>query len=110
MHNIFLTNGKINSYRSNYKFVDEKNYLIKENDKYYFEYNKLLIYDNSINYRNNSLKLFIPIHSSRGIIARSIAYMKYTYKNLILENVIDKNILIKWNNEYPPTEIEKNKI
>ena len=25
------------------------------NDKYYFEYNKLLIYDNSINYRNNSL-------------------------------------------------------
>ena len=107
MHNIFLTNGKINSYRSNYKFVDEKNYLIKENDKYYFEYNKLLIYDNSINYRNNSLKLFIPIHSSRGIIARSIAYMKYTYENLILENVIDKNILIKWNNEYPPTEIEK---
>ena len=33
--------------------------------------------------------------------------MKYTYENLILENVIDKNILIKWNNEYPPTEIEK---
>ena len=30
MHNIFLTNGKLNSYRSNYKFVDENEYIIKK--------------------------------------------------------------------------------
>ena len=36
--------------------------------------------------------------------------MKYTYKNLILENVIDKNILIKWNNEYPPLDRKKQNI
>ena len=107
MHNIFLTNGKINSYRSNYKFVDECEYLIKKKNNYYFKHNELIIYNNSINYRNTSLKLFIPIHSSRGLISRSIAYMKYTYEDLILENVIDKNILLKWNNLYPPSEIEK---
>ena len=33
--------------------------------------------------------------------------MKYTYEDLVLENVIDKNTLIKWNNIYPPLEIEK---
>ena len=33
--------------------------------------------------------------------------MKYTYEDLILENAIDKNILFKWNKEYPPSEIEK---
>ena len=107
MHNIFLTNGKLNSYRSNYKFVDESEYLIKKNNAYYFKNNELIIYNSSINYRNNTLKLFIPIHSSRGLIARSIAYMKYTYNDLVLENVIDINILLKWNKEYPPSEIEK---
>jgi endonuclease I len=107
MHNIFLTNGRLNSYRSNYKFVDESEYLIKKNNAYYFKNNELIIYNSSINYRNNTLKLFIPIHSSRGLIARSIAYMKYTYEDLVLENVIDKNILLKWNSQYPPSEIEK---
>ena len=33
--------------------------------------------------------------------------MKYTYEDLILENVIDRNILLKWNKQYPPSEIEK---
>tara|TARA_B100001093_G_scaffold508316_1_gene570286 strand:+ start:1068 stop:1868 length:801 start_codon:yes stop_codon:yes gene_type:complete len=107
MHNIFLTNSKLNSYRSNYKFVDESEYLIKKNNGYYFKNNEFIVYNNYTNYRNNSLKLFIPIHSSRGLIARSVAYMKYTYEDLVLENVIDKNILIKWNNIYPPSEIEK---
>lgn len=107
MHNIFLTNGKLNSYRSNYKFVDECEFIIKKNNNYYFKYNQLIVYNNYTNYRNTSCQLFIPIHSSRGLLARSIAYMKYTYEDLILENVIDKNILLKWNKEYPPSEIEK---
>lgn len=108
MHNIFLTNAKMNSYRSNYKFVDENDYLVNNNYINYINLkSKLVSYNNSINYRNNSLKLFIPIHTSRGLIARSIAYMKYTYDDLILDNVINKNVLLKWNTQYPPTEIEK---
>lgn len=106
MHNIFLTNGKVNSYRSNYKFVDECEFLIKKKN-YYFKYNQLIVYNNYTNYINTSCQTFIPIHSSRGLVARSIAYMKYTYEDLILENAIDKNILFKWNKEYPPSEIEK---
>ena len=99
MHNIFLTRSELNNYRSNYKFVDETECLINfENSNNY---------DNYINYKNNSLKIFIPLHSSRGLIARSIAYMKYTYEDLILEKVIDKNTLLKWNYQYPPSEIEK---
>ena len=107
MHNIFLTNGKVNSYRSNYKFVDECEFLIKKKKNYYFKYNQLIVYNNYTNYINTSCQTFIPIHSSRGLVARSIAYMKYTYEDLILENAIDKNILFKWNKEYPPSEIEK---
>ena len=108
MHNIFLTQGKINSFRSNYKYVDEENYLIKKNDNYYINLNnKLIKYNSSINYKNNTLKLFIPFYSSRGIIARAIIYMKYTYNDLLIENVIDKKTLIKWNSQYPPTLIEK---
>ena len=107
MHNIFLTNGKVNSYRSNYKFVDKFEFLIKKKKNYYFKYNQLIVYNNYTNYINTSCQTFIPIHSSRGLVARSIAYMKYTYEDLILENAIDKNILFKWNKEYPPSEIEK---
>ena len=105
MHNIFLTRSELNNYRSNYKFIDETECLINFDNSINFE--NSINYDNYINYKNNSLKIFIPLHSSRGLIARSIAYMKYTYEDLILEKVIDKNTLLKWNYQYPPSEIEK---
>ena len=33
--------------------------------------------------------------------------MDFTYKNIDINNVIEKELLIKWNLEYPPTYIEK---
>ena len=108
MHNIFLTTAYLNNYRSNYKYVDENNYLIYKDNKPYLNFtNELVFYDPHKNYKNNKLKIFIPYLESRGIISRSIAYMKMTYPELVLEKVIDLEILIKWNNQYPPTEIEK---
>lgn len=81
MHNIVLTNYYTNNLRSNKKFVHET-----LNQKYY-----------------------VPCNYSRGTIARSLAYMKYSYPLLNLSNVIDRNIILAWNELYPPTELEQKK-
>jgi endonuclease I len=116
MHNIFLTESLLNNNRSNYKFSDEsledmENIYLLDYD-YFLQYNRILKYNNVfdyniINYKNNKKKIFIPNYYSRGLIARSIAYMDVTYENIDINNVIQKELLIKWNLEYPPTCIEK---
>lgn len=125
MHNIFLTQSILNSNRSNYKFSDEslenmEDVYLLDYD-YFLQYNRLLNnnfnenkkinnlnnLNNLNNYKNNKKKIFIPNYYSRGLIARSIAYMDFTYDNIDLNNVIEKELLIKWNFEYPPTCIEK---
>ena len=87
MHNIYLTTYYTNNLRSNKKF----SHIVDE---------------------NTSKKVYIPCNYSRGTIARTLAYMKYTYPLLNLSNVIDNNIILAWNELYPPTEHEfkKNKI
>lgn len=109
MHNLYLTSGKTNTNRSNYKYVDEIYYFHKSIfNYYYFDYqkNKKIKYNKYQNYKNSKLKLCIPSHNSRGVISRSLAYMKYTYSDIILENVIDIDTMLKWNKQYPPTYIE----
>jgi hypothetical protein len=87
MHNIYLTNYYTNNLRSNYKFADYVN-------------------------TNTSKNIYIPCNYSRGIIARALVYMKYTYPLLNLSTIIDYDIIILWNKLYPPTdyEVEKNNI
>ena len=87
MHNIYLTNYYTNNMRSNKKFA------------HYVNVNE-----------NITRKCYIPCIYSRGIIARSLAYMKYTYPLLNLSNVIDTNTILLWNELYPPTELELKKI
>ena len=81
MHNIYLTNYYTNNLRSNKKF----SHFINE---------------------NISKRIYIPCNYSRGIIARALVYMKYTYPLLNLSKIIDYNIIILWNELYPPTEYE----
>lgn len=81
MHNIYLTNYYTNNLRSNKKF----SHIINE---------------------NISKKIYIPCNYSRGIIARALVYMKYTYPLLNLSSIIDYDIIILWNELYPPTEYE----
>ena len=81
MHNIYLTNYYTNNLRSNKKF----SHFINE---------------------NISKRIYIPCNYSRGIIARALVYMKYTYPLLNLSKIIDYNIIILWNDLYPPTEYE----
>ncbi len=81
MHNIYLTTYYTNNLRSNKKFshsVDE----------------------------TLSQKFYIPCNYSRGTIARTLAYMKFSYPLLNLSNVIDSNIILAWNELYPPTDLE----
>ena len=107
MHNIFLTISLLNNNRSNYKYSDEYKHFKNINNEYFFySNNKLIKYDPNLNYKNNKLKLFIPYAKSRGMIARSLAYMKFRHNDLILENVIDLDVLLYWNYMYPPNEIE----
>ena len=102
MHNIYLTCAESNSHRNNYKFIDENIY-----NKYYK--NEKLIKLNNNNFKNNKHKFYIPCNNIRGAIARSIAYMKYSYPQLNIENVIDIELILKWNLLYPPTQIEINR-
>ena len=81
MHNIYLTNYYTNNLRSNKKFSHS--------------------FDETF-----SQKFYIPCNYSRGTIARTLAYMKFCYPLLNLSNVIDSNIILAWNELYPPTELE----
>ena len=81
MHNIYLTNYYTNNLRSNKKF----SHFINE---------------------NISKKIYVPCNYSRGIIARTLVYMKYTYPLLNLSSIIDYDLIILWNELYPPTEYE----
>ena len=98
MHNIFLTSSYTNEHRSNYKFNDENlynNHIIKN-----------IININNNNYKDDFNRVFIPNIISRGIIARSIAYMKYIYPDIYSNYVLDDDLLVYWNNMYPPLETE----
>ena len=81
MHNIVLTNYYTNNLRRNKKFAQVAD-------------------------KSTAHKFYVPCNYSRGTIARSLAYMKYSYPLLNLSNVIDNNIIVAWNELYPPTELE----
>lgn len=101
MHNIYLTTTEHNYHRSNYKFAEIENLYI------YNITRENLIYISYDNYKYTKYNLFFPNNNSKGKISRSIAYMKYMYPELNLSNVIDYNIMIKWNYLFPPTKYEK---
>lgn len=106
-HNIYLTLQTHNCYRNNYKYVDEIDFTYSYKNSLYFSNN--LKYDCTRNYKNTRLRYYIPIYTSRGKIARTLAYMKINYPRLVLSDVIDKSTLIKWNFKYPPDKFEKYK-
>lgn len=94
MHNVARTINELNSQRSNYKYTDELT-----NDENWIE----LQFNNYVNHKH---KLFIPNPASRGFISRSLLYMCKEYDYNPFKNVIDKDVLIKWFYENPPTKYE----
>ena len=105
-------NNKLNLNNLKTKFKNNnkilKKIIVKREKQYKIKKaNNFVKIHNTQNYKNNKLKLFIPHEESRGAIARSLAYMKYTYPNLELDKVINSTTLIEWNCAYPPTNIER---
>ena len=105
-------NNKLNLNNLKTKFKNNnkilKKIIVKREKQYKIKKaNNFVKIHNTQNYKNNKLKLFIPHKESRGAIARSLAYMKYTYPNLELDKVINSSTLIEWNCAYPPTNIER---
>ena len=116
MHNIFLTHYFTNLHRSNYKFFDEINInnqtnftQINNNNLNIIQISQL---NNNFNYKNDLFRYFIPNAESRGIISRTIAYMKLIYPILNINNIINEETLIEWNYLYPPLqkEIQRNEL
>jgi hypothetical protein len=95
MHNIVKTINTLNVNRSNYMFVEDINMKDKNWEELDFG-----------NYVNHKYKVFAPNHYSRGFISRAILYMcwEYDYNH---KKVIDRDLLIKWYFENPPSKEER---
>ena len=95
MHNIVKTINTLNVNRSNYMFVED----INMKDRNW----EALDFDNHVNHK---YKVFAPNHYSRGFISRAILYMcwEYDYNH---KKVIDRDLLIKWYFENPPSKEER---
>ena len=120
MHNIILLPTKLNSHRSNYKFVPE----IKVNDSKttnshqsildeFGEISDTMTASSSI--KCSRLKMFVPQEECRGMIARAVLYFLFSYQNesseIIFSKVIDRKTIFEWNRDFPPSsfEVYKNK-
>ena len=116
-HNIFMTKAYINMHRSNYRFWDEKyisfsSNILRDLWKIYPDTSSLSLNNRrnldffNYNYKSNTGRIFFPNHSSRGKIARTLAYMKFVYPELNLNHVIDERTLINWHRNFPVSEEE----
>lgn len=112
LHNIFVCDSLLNQHRSNYRFGDY--------DSYHNKLNQLTFLDSSGNEiecpqdnldlvcaKDNQKLVFIPTAASRGIISRAIAYMCFRYNLKLEKAVIDKQLILKWNQQFPPRDSEK---
>ena len=112
LHNLGITSGFCNVHRSNYKY-SETSTIVYSLYKLNNNMVSIQINDNNnldskrYNYKNCALKIFIPIESSRGEIARSILYMSNLYGKNNMDKIIDEKLLHQWNRKYPPSEREK---
>lgn len=96
LHNLYPCCVYLNSQRKNHKYTDE---LGESN---------LILLDTSLCFERPKFH-FIPPLYAKGKIARICLFYIEKYpelKNTILENVLDKELLIKWHDTYKPDEQE----
>ena len=120
LHNLYLCNSKLNTYRQNFKYIDTSELddnMITKNDKILDSDGNLIDFSDKSNLMkkngflmitNKKNKTFIPTEYSRGKVARSISYFTIKY-NLIddLNKIINPLTLIKWN-YYDPVDNYEN--
>jgi endonuclease I len=117
MHNLFYYPTKLNTHRSNYKYISdfkfyEKSMLLDDKGNY-IQYEYPIIFNKEkICIKTANKKLFLPCEKYRGEIARASMYFLTTYpsfKEIILNNVIDPYTIITWHHEYPVNDFELHK-
>lgn len=114
LHNIMLYPSKVNSHRSNYKYISNPNFY--EDSKLLCGEGNIIKYENSVGnkyfIKSSKNKLFYPKEQYRGEISRAAMYFCYTYpnyKNEIFSKVIDPYTILTWHHEYPISNFEKYK-
>ncbi len=115
LHNIILYPSKVNTHRSNYKYISDfkifPNSKILDNMGNEIEYTEP-ISDREIYIKTNGKKNFYPADKYRGLIARSSMYFANTYpdyQDTIFKKIIDPYTILMWHHEYPISNFELNK-
>lgn len=113
LHNLYLCNSKLNSQRSNFKYISHEDYIDNGFDNYVdttgnkVQGKDMFVKKGYIMIFNKKNKKFVPNLNSRGMISRSLAYFVIKYDIVHqLNDVIDINTLIEWNLKDPPTNEE----
>jgi endonuclease I len=114
MHNLYLCNTKLNTYRQNFKYIDSKDANISNNSlildrkgEKVSSPNDLFKKTGYLMVSNKKKRTFIPNECSRGKIARSLSYFAIKYNYLEeLKNIIDIKTLLEWNLKDPVDEKE----
>lgn len=107
LHLLWLTNGRLNSHRQNYKFD-----MFNTNNKNITHLDPFGNITKDENYhcrKDVKTKRFEPPVESRGIIARSVGYFYFTYNDQCSKDLLDIDKLMDWHKKYPVTSIEKEK-
>jgi len=118
LHNLYLCNTRLNTLRSNFKYIGHDNYvpqrindisnvILDAKGNIVSDPTNIFINQSCLMMINRNRQTFIPSNYSRGKIARSLAYfaIKYDYIDELKE-VIDIRNLIKWNIEDPVSNDE----
>lgn len=113
IHNLYLCNSKLNSQRSNFKYISHEDYIENNFDNYVdtkgnkLKFEDIFVKQGYIMLINKKKKEFIPTVHSRGMISRSLAYFVIKYDIVDqLTDVISINNLIEWNIQDPPRNEE----
>ena len=114
MHNLYLCNTKLNTYRQNFKYIDSKDaniscdsLILNQKGEKVSSPDDLFKKTGYLMVSNKKNKIFIPSECSRGKIARSLSYfaIKYNYLEELM-NIIDIKTLLEWNLKDPVDEKE----
>lgn len=97
MHNLISMPRLLNSHRSNFTLVDDMHDTL---------HGWMDVLEAKKNVRK---KLFIPPKQYKGLYSRSIGYFYLIYpryKDPIRKLVLDPELILQWNSEYPPSSTE----
>lgn len=113
MHHLFECDGRLNSHRNNYKFVeiddDEAEFIDPDGNK--IPKPEIQAEADGLSEKHSATKTFEPRKGSKGNVARAIAYFVTAYPELfemVFERCIDSvYLMVRWHEEDPVDEWER---